>query len=427
MEHYSKGHGFHNRKNGYSLHFWTTRENQENLIHSPRVLQGDIHQKVSEGSEKLCSLHKEKFKLFCLDDQQLACVVCRDSKVHTNHKFLPLLEVAPDFKKDLKTAMEYLQEKLKTLKEFKVNCFHTAEHIKSQAQRTQTQIKEEFEKLHQFLQDEEAARIAALREEEEQKSQLIKEKIVRMNREISSLSDTIRVIEKQLQAEDDLFLQVRIVLAELTSKYSFRAHSSLEDPERFSGALLHVAKHLTNLKFTVWEKMKEIIQFTPVTLDPNTAHPKLILTEDLTSMRFTDEEQKLPDSPERFNADACVLSSVGFNSGVHYWDVEVGGNTAWELGRSSPFPLWPPVVGSESAGLGYSPPSDSDDATSFKQRGIFHTQQTGLIGTWGGDVREEDMARKRRGIQKNRWGCSTVAEVVWSRELHGEVNRSRFK
>ncbi|KAL6471207.1 hypothetical protein MHYP_G00198570 [Metynnis hypsauchen] len=253
----------------------------------------EIGQKASVGSEKLCSLHKEKFKLFCLNDQQLACVVCRDSEVHTNHKFLPLLEVAPDFK--------------------------------TQAQRTQRQIKEEFQKLHQFLHNEEAARIAALREEEEQMSQLIEEKIVRMSREISSLSDRIRAIEKQLGAEDESFLQ--------NYKDALRmAYSSLEDPERFSGVLLHVAKHLMNLKFKVWENMKDIIQFTPVTLDPNTAHPKLILSEDLTSVRFSDEEQKLPDSPERFNTDVCVLSSVGFNSGIHCWDVEVGGNTAWELG-----------------------------------------------------------------------------------------------
>ena len=81
--------------------------------------------------------------------------------------------------------------------------------IQTQAQHTERQIKEEFEELHQFLQDEEAARIAALREEEEQKSQMMKEKIDRMSREISSLSDTIRAIEKEMGGDDITFLQVR--------------------------------------------------------------------------------------------------------------------------------------------------------------------------------------------------------------------------
>ena len=68
-------------------------------------------------------------------------------------------------------------------------------------------IKEGFEKLHQFLRDEEAARIAALMEEEEQKSQ----KIEKLSRDISSLSDTIRAIEEKMGADDITFLQVRTI------------------------------------------------------------------------------------------------------------------------------------------------------------------------------------------------------------------------
>ncbi|XP_030639305.1 tripartite motif-containing protein 35-like [Chanos chanos] len=285
----------------------------------------DRGQGSSSGSGELCSLHGEKLKLFCLEDKQPVCLVCRDSEKHTNHKIRPVDETAPGYRDELKTSLKPLQEKLDIFKKVKMTCDKTAKHIKIQAQLTESQIKLEFEKLHQFLQDEETVRITALREEEEQKSQMMKEKIEEMSREISSLSDAIRVIEEELGTSDVSFL----MNFKSTMK---RAQCTLQDPEVLSGALVNVAEHLGNLKFRVWEKMQGIVQYTPVILDPNTASQWLILSEDLTSVRYSDEEQQVPDNPERFDEYMCVLGSEGFNSGTHCWDVDVGDNTEWALG-----------------------------------------------------------------------------------------------
>ncbi|KAI1886490.1 hypothetical protein AGOR_G00196280 [Albula goreensis] len=214
-------------------------------------------QRATAGSEELCSLHSEKLKLFCLEDQIPVCVVCQTSKKHKTHELQPIQEAAEEFKEKLRIALVPLQEKLKAFNGVKLICDQTAENIKSQAQHTERYIKREFEKLQQFLKDEEAARIAALREEEEQKKR-------------------IRAIERELGAEDVSFLQSY----KETQK---RAQCTLQDPEKVSGALIDVAKHLGNLKYRVWEKMLPTLQYTPVTLDPNTAHPRLSLSEDLTT------------------------------------------------------------------------------------------------------------------------------------------------
>lgn len=55
-----------------------------------------LDKRESAASELLCNVHKEKLKLFCLEDKQPVCVVCRDSKIHSNHNFSPLDEVAQD-------------------------------------------------------------------------------------------------------------------------------------------------------------------------------------------------------------------------------------------------------------------------------------------------------------------------------------------
>ncbi len=67
-------------------------------------------------------------------------------------------------------------------------------------------------------------------------------------------------------------------------------------------------------------------------LDPNTAHPHLVVSDDLTSVRFSENNPLIPDNPERFNRCLCVLGSEGFNSGTHCWDVEVKESSDWSLG-----------------------------------------------------------------------------------------------
>ncbi|KAL7864044.1 hypothetical protein AOLI_G00154640 [Acnodon oligacanthus] len=279
----------------------------------------------SAGSEELCGLHNEKLKLFCLDDQRPVCLTCQTSNEHKNHKCCAIDKATTDFKNKLKSALKPLQKNLKAVKKAKQDYEQTAAHIKTQAQHTERQMKEEFEKLHQFLRDEEAARIAALKEEEEQKSQMMRRKIEEMNGEISALSDTIRNIEKEMEDKDVTFLQ--------SSKSTVKqAQLPPKDPEKTSGALINVVKHLSNLKFRVWENMQEVLQYTPVTLDPNTAHPALHLSDDLTAVENTNQRSSLPDNPERFHESVCILGSEGFNSGIHCWDVQVGNSENWSVG-----------------------------------------------------------------------------------------------
>uniref|UniRef100_A0A8C1LJ71 Tripartite motif-containing protein 35-like n=1 Tax=Cyprinus carpio TaxID=7962 RepID=A0A8C1LJ71_CYPCA len=219
--------------------FWRTKETQKCPICRRRsskteppvnlVLKNlcelflkEINESRSSGPEEICSLHSEKLKLFCLEDKQPVCLVCRDSQKHISHTFRPISEVG-------------LSQK-------------------SQAEHTERQIKQQFEKLQQFLRDEEEATITALREEEEQKKQMMKENLEEINTHISALSHTIKDMEEMMKASDVCFLKEFPVSMERVQI------SSQPDPQTPSGALIHVPRYLGNLPFRVWKKMQDIVQ-----------------------------------------------------------------------------------------------------------------------------------------------------------------------
>ncbi|XP_073691570.1 E3 ubiquitin-protein ligase TRIM35-like [Garra rufa] len=215
---------------------------------------------------------------------------------------------------------------------FEFTVQHIKEHMgqllqdgyQSQAERTERQIKQQFERLHQFLRDEEEATITALREEEEQKKQLMKEKLEEINRHISALSHTIKDTEEMMKASDVCFLKEFPVSME-------RVQISQPDPQTPSGALINVPRYLGNLPFRVWKKMQDIVQNIPLILDPNTASPYLLVSDDLTSVTYRGYPP-VPHNPERFHWNLCVLGSEGFNSGTHCWDVKVKLSRYWSLG-----------------------------------------------------------------------------------------------
>uniref|UniRef100_A0A668W3D0 B30.2/SPRY domain-containing protein n=1 Tax=Oreochromis aureus TaxID=47969 RepID=A0A668W3D0_OREAU len=102
-----------------------------------------------------------------------------------------------------------------------------------------------------------------------------------------------------------------------------------------------VVRAVDQLKATLSKDMKKLFEAelkrvqqyaVDVTLDPDTAHPYLILSDDGKQVHCGEEENDLPDNPERFSLFLCVLGKQSFSSGRFYFEVQLTDKTKWFLG-----------------------------------------------------------------------------------------------
>ncbi|XP_012510107.1 PREDICTED: E3 ubiquitin-protein ligase TRIM41 isoform X2 [Propithecus coquereli] len=113
-----------------------------------------------------------------------------------------------------------------------------------------------------------------------------------------------------------------------------------------------------------------------LTLDPDTAHPALMLSPDRRGVRLAERRQEVADHPKRFSADCCVLGAQGFRSGRHYWEVEVGGRRGWAVGAARESTHHKEKVGSGGSSVGS---GDASSSRHHHRRRRLHLPQQPLL------------------------------------------------
>ncbi|XP_024113801.1 nuclear factor 7, brain-like [Oryzias melastigma] len=301
---------------------FSLKELADSFAGRPKPGPSETEEQVME----VCEKHPGEVKLFCKDEQRPVCPVCEFSQ-HQSHKVVSVEEAVRDLKEELKSDIKSLTDKKNECRRVEEKFKLVIQHFEKQQLSAERQIRAEFNKLHQFLKEEEESRVSALREEEEQKRKTVGRAMKKIQEQMSSLSESIAAVEAELQKNEEAFLCTYKGVQNRA-----RTQSSLTEPQLLSGALIDVAKHVGNLSFRVWEKMREKVHFHPVLLDPNTANRWLLLSEDLTSVRNGETSQHPPDNPERNLKYSNVFGSEGFSSGRHSWEVEVGDHPHWNIG-----------------------------------------------------------------------------------------------
>uniref|UniRef100_A0A3B4B7E4 B30.2/SPRY domain-containing protein n=1 Tax=Periophthalmus magnuspinnatus TaxID=409849 RepID=A0A3B4B7E4_9GOBI len=257
---------------------------------------------------------------------------------HKNHELLSL-EEACERRRSSQLQTQQRRQKIQEIQSL-------LELSETEALRERAVGLQAFTALMQSVQRRMDLFLEELQEKQSRSHRRAQDLVRRLEQEICDLEQSGAEAERLSRSHDPLHFLQRCPA--LTPPAGLKEWSSVSfEPETCEGS---VTRALSELENSLSQEFKELplrsellrVQqcAVEVTLDPDTAHPELALSEDLKQVHDTDVEKQLPDSPLRFNKCVCVLGKQSFSSGRFYFEVQVKGKTNWDLGVFFGSDLW---------------------------------------------------------------------------------------
>ncbi|XP_034536445.1 E3 ubiquitin-protein ligase TRIM21-like [Notolabrus celidotus] len=300
---------------------------------APSLKRHQLVDPVENLEGRMCTKHNKLLELFCKTDHMFVCMLCTvlDHKVHI---VVPLEEEYEAKKAELGRTEAGIQQKIQQ-KQQKIQEFNRSVELSDEnadgmiAQGVQifTALKESGERAQAEFTD-------SIKEKQRKTGEQAEGFVKELEQEISELKKKSAEVEQISHSEDHLQLLKSFQILSPAPDFKDWTNVGIIPPSYEANvddakeALIEQVK-----KLFAEVKMKKIQQYAvDVTLDPDTANPKLIVSDDGKQVQHCNMKQNLPDTPGRFDYCVNVLARQGFSSGKFYFEVQVKGKIKWTIG-----------------------------------------------------------------------------------------------
>uniref|UniRef100_A0A8C5IER1 TRI27 protein n=1 Tax=Junco hyemalis TaxID=40217 RepID=A0A8C5IER1_JUNHY len=239
------------------------------------------------GDGSVCGRHREPLRLFCREERALLCAECareRRERHREQHR-----------EQDREQAWG-----------------HSAwgQPGWGQARGEGQHLVREFRELRRSLEEQQRLLLAQLGDLEAAIGRGRDQAVEKVSEELSQLDTLIWEMEGKFQQPPGRFLQVGDPGREKGGMNKIQNSAPKSSPQELPWCHCWVGQS--------WDTAGK---WFGVTLDPLTAHPRLVLSPDSLSARWAYGGPEPEPGPERFSCSPCALGLPGFTGGRHTWTV----------------------------------------------------------------------------------------------------------
>ncbi|XP_029605151.1 tripartite motif-containing protein 16-like [Salmo trutta] len=313
---------------------------------SPALKKHKLVKAIAQLQEKICSHHDKLLEVYCRTDQQCICYLCTMDE-HKGHDTVSAAAERTEKQRQLgmsqQEAQQRFQEREKELKELEQD----VESLKRASQDSDQDSDQIFTELIRSIERRSSEVKELIRAQEKAQVSQAEGLLEQLKQEIAELRKRSTDLEQLSHTEDHIhFLQSYQSLSSISvssdlpstvvrplqyfgdvSKTVSELREKLEDFLKREWTKISTTVNIVEVVLPPEPKTREqLLQYScQLTLDPNTAHTRLSLSEGNRKVTYTGRVQPYPDHPDRFTNHWQVLCREGL-SGRCYWEVKLRGD-----------------------------------------------------------------------------------------------------
>ncbi|XP_067471657.1 tripartite motif-containing protein 16-like [Thunnus thynnus] len=303
--------------------------------------------KLVDPSEKLqeniCSRHDEVMKMFCRTDQQSICYLCSVDE-HKGHDTVSAAAERTERQRELEVSRQNIQQRIQDREKDVKLLQQEVEAVSRSADKAVEDSEKIFTELICLIQKRSSDVKQQIRSQQETEVSGVKELQEKLEQEITELKRKDAELKQLSHTEDHIqFLHNYPSLSQLSeptdsSSINIRPLRYFEDVTAAVSELRDQLQDVlmekwTNISLTVTEVDVLLSEAEPktragflkykqeITLDPNTAYTRLLLSEGNRKAEQMSQQQSYSSHPDRFTVWRQVLSRESL-TGRCYWEVE---------------------------------------------------------------------------------------------------------